>query len=60
MPSVHQKLKVDPEDKEDMDYNLANPYCRVAQIVMQLTSMELGSPPLYAELNRVCRMMDYK
>ena len=40
------------------DLNVANPYGKIASLVLYLYSMELGSPPLYHEINRVCRTMD--
>ena len=38
--------------------DLYNPYSPVACWVLYLYSMELGSPPLYMELNRAVREMD--
>ena len=40
------------------DLNLNNPYSKITCLVLYLYSMELGSPPLYYEINRVCRAMD--
>ena len=40
------------------DLSLRNPYSPVACWVLYLYSMELGSPPLYMELNRAAREMD--
>ena len=40
------------------DLKLINPYSAVACWVLYLYSMELGSPPLYMELNRATREMD--
>ena len=37
------------------DLALYNPYGAVACWVLYLYSMELGSPPLYSELNRAAR-----
>ena len=42
----------------DPELGLANPYSKVTCFILYLYSMELGSPPLYAELNRVARDMD--
>ena len=42
--------------KSDLD--LENPYGPVACWMLYLYSMELGSPPLYLELNRAAREMD--
>ena len=40
------------------DLDLTNPYSPVTCWVLYLYSMELGSPPLYLELNRASREMD--
>ena len=40
----------------DLDYK--NPYSKISCLVVYLYSMELGDPPLYAEVNRVTRDMD--
>ena len=40
------------------DLNIGNPYGRMSCLILYLYSMELGSPPLYYEINRVCRTMD--
>ena len=40
------------------DLDILNPYSPVACWVLYLYSMELGSPPLYMELNRASREMD--
>lgn len=37
---------------------IRNPYSKVACLVLQIYSMELGCPQLYAEANRVAREMD--
>ena len=34
---------------------LKNPYSKASCLLMQLYSMEIGSPQLYAEVNRVAR-----
>lgn len=47
--------------KNDGDYDelcIQNPYSKIACFTLMLYSMEFGSPPLYAEVNRVCRDMD--
>ena len=46
------------ELKEDDELGLTNPYSCVTCWILYLYSLEFGSPPLYAELNRVCRNMD--
>jgi len=45
-------------DKHDSELGLVNPYSKVTCFILYLYSMELGSPPIYAELNRVARDMD--
>ena len=40
------------------ELNLENPYSKVTCLILYLNSMELGDPPLYAEVNRVARDMD--
>ena len=40
------------------ELSLSNPYSPVACWVLYLYSMELGSPPLYMELNRASRESD--
>ena len=40
------------------DLNLGNPYGKITCLILYLHSMELGQPPLYYEINRVCRYMD--
>ena len=42
--------------KSDLD--ILNPYSAVSCWVLYLYSMELGSPPLYLELNRAAREMN--
>ena len=37
---------------------LENPYSKASCLLMQLYSMEIGSPQLYAEVNRVARDQD--
>ena len=39
--------------------NLFNPYSKIVCFVIYLYSMELGDPPLFAELNRMSRDKDY-
>lgn len=40
------------------DLNLHNPHGKMTCLILNLYTMELGMPPLYAEVNRVCRNMD--
>ena len=44
--------------RNDHEIGLCYPYSKVVCFVIYLYSMELGTPPLYAELNRVAREMD--
>ena len=46
------------EDNEDRVLGLSCPHSKVTCLILYLYSMELGSPPLYHEINRVCRTMD--
>ena len=46
------------ELNSDSDLSLNNPYSAVSCWVLYLYSMELGSPPLYLELNRTSRNLD--
>lgn len=43
---------------EELD--TTNPYGKISCLVLYIYSMELGVPPLYAEVNRVSREMDMK
>ena len=45
-------------ETNDPELDVVNPYSKVTCLCLYLYSMELGSPPLYAELNRVARDMD--
>ena len=42
----------------DIELGLLNPYSKITCFLVFLYSMEFGAPPLYAELNRVARVMD--
>ena len=42
----------------DPEYSFSNPYSKLTCFILQIYSMEIGSPPLYAEVNRVCREMN--
>lgn len=44
-------------DEED-ELDLTNPYSTITCFILYMYSLEFGSPPLYAELNRVVRTMD--
>ena len=46
------------DDEDDFELSYSNPYSKLTCLVTQLYSMELGTPPLYAEANRVARDMD--
>ena len=43
---------------DDEILGLFNPYSKATMLILYLYSLELGSPPLYAEANRVARDMD--
>ena len=40
---------------EDPILGIKNPYSKASCLLMQLYSMEIGSPQLYADVNRVAR-----
>lgn len=42
----------------DPEIGLLNPYSKVTCFILYLYSMEFGTPPIYAEMNRVARDMD--
>lgn len=54
-----EPFKVD-ENAANMDSELSllNPYSKIVSFILYLCSMEFGSPPLFAEMNRVARTMD--
>ena len=52
---MNMPLKGDYKDREDQILGLRNPYSKACCLLMQLYSMEIGSPQLYAEVNRVAR-----
>lgn len=61
LPSFFTKPLLGPGmfgSDSDPDLGLFNPYSKVTCMVLYLYSMELGTPPLYAEANRVSRDMD--
>lgn len=43
---------------KDPVHGLKNPYSKMTCLILYLYSMELGTPQLYAEANRVARDMD--
>ena len=45
--------------KSNDEHDICNPYSKITQLILYLYSMEIGSPPLYYEVNRVCRTRDY-
>ena len=42
----------------DEELGLFNPYSKVTCFFLYLYSLEFGDPPLYSELNRICRDQD--
>lgn len=46
------------EDQNDVVLGIDYPYSKVTCLILYLYSMELGTPPLYYEANRVARDMD--
>lgn len=45
-------------NQSNKQLDICNPYSLITCLILYLYSMELGSPPLYAEINRVTRTMD--
>ena len=45
-------------ENDDPELGLRNPYSKVTCFILYLYSLEMGSPPLYSEANRVARDMD--
>lgn len=41
------------------ELNFKDPYSKITCLLLYLYSMELGTPPLYAEVNRCTRDMDF-
>ena len=52
---MNTPLKGDYFTGKDPILGLCNPYSKASCLLMQLYSMEIGSPQLYAEANRVAR-----
>lgn len=46
------------DSAKDEELGLHNPYSKVTCFTLYLYSLELGTPPLYSEANRVARDMD--
>ena len=46
------------DDLQNDELGLHNPESNITCFVLYLSSLEFGLPPLYAELNRVMRVMD--
>ena len=55
---INTQTEMTIDNPEDDELSLWNPYSRITCFILYLYSMEFGQPPLYAELNRVCREMD--
>lgn len=62
-----EQIKVAMDLKKPGDYmnfnshdenSLVDPYAKVTTLMLQFFTMEFGSPPLYAEVNRICRTQD--
>jgi len=64
--TIFQALDFTPEemnkpmtsDEHDPILGLCNPYSKVTCLILYLYSMEVGTPQLFAEANRVSRDMD--
>ena len=46
------------QNSKDPILGLLNPYSKATYLIEYLYSMELGTPPLYYEANKVAREMD--
>ena len=59
-PMINSEMSMDHKytEEELNDLDLSNPYSKMTCLILYLYTMELGSPPLYYEINRVCRMKD--
>ena len=58
MDELKNSLEFDSINDDKYEMSLENPYGKMSCLILYLYSMELGSPPLYYEINRVCRTMD--
>ena len=67
---IIQKKVIDPINIEEIDQaltsngnfpelNFKDPYSKIVCMILYLYSMELGTPPLYAEANRCARDLDF-
>lgn len=59
--NVSQEEMNKPLTRSEIDpvLGLRNPYSKATCIILQLYSMEIGTPQLFAEVNRVARELDY-
>ena len=48
------------EHNNHPEIGICNPYSKVSCFILYIYSMEWGSPPFYAEVNRIAREMDLK
>ena len=55
---IDPQLLNEPMNYEDPILGLRKPYSKATCLMLYLYSMELGSPQLYSEANRVARDMD--
>ena len=46
------------QEKNSSELGVKNPYSKISCLIVYLYSLELGTPPLYVEANRVARDMD--
>ncbi len=56
---INDTLEPMSNSKTDNELGLCNPYSRITCFILYLYSLEFGTPPLYAELNRISRDQDY-
>lgn len=55
-PMVYRSVK--GQTDVDQELNLANPYGKISCLILYIYTMEFGQPPLYYEINRICRTLD--
>ena len=61
LDSMDLKLQNEPMNLFHKNENdISDPYGKMTCLILYLYSMQIGEPPLYSEVNRVCRNMDRK
>ena len=57
--SVEEFNKPMNHSSDDPKLGLSNPYSIATMLILYMYSIEIGTPQLYAEANRVSRTLDY-